>query len=167
VIELLILDGSLVAPNPKSPIQNPKSARRPVKTIFQNIKGIFDILPDTSTLDGAPGAGSTTWPYVEATIREVMRRFAYQEIRLESASLGAQDSLAGGGPYILLAQEVGSKEPVPAVGFAAGLERLILALATQGVALPQPLDAFLVALGACGGPSHSVCARPVCASAST
>ncbi len=68
---------------------------------------------------------------------------------LESASLGAQDSLAGGGRYDLLAQEVGSKQPVPAVGFAAGLERLILALIAQGVALPQPppLDAFLVALG--------------------
>ena len=68
---------------------------------------------------------------------------------LESASLGAQDSLAGGGRYDLLAQEVGSKQPVPAVGFAAGLERLILALTAQGIALPQPppLDAFLVALG--------------------
>lgn len=67
---------------------------------------------------------------------------------LESASLGAQDALAGGGRYDLLAQEVGSKQPVPAVGFAAGLERLILALGAQGVVLPQPppLDAFLVAL---------------------
>jgi histidyl-tRNA synthetase len=67
---------------------------------------------------------------------------------LESASLGAQDSLAGGGRYDLLAVEVGSKQPVPAVGFAAGLERLLLALEAQGVALPQPppLDAFLVAL---------------------
>ena len=138
-----------------------------MKTTFQNIKGIFDILLNPSTLDGAPGAGSATWPYVEATIRVVMRRFVYEEICLESVSLGAQDSLVGGGPYDLLAQEVGSKQPVPTVGFAAGLERLILALATQGVALPQPLDAFLVALGACGGPSHSVCARPVCASAST
>ncbi|MCH8962195.1 MAG: histidine--tRNA ligase, partial [Bacteroidetes bacterium] len=52
-----------------------------MKTTFQNIKGTFDILPDTSTLDGAPGAGSATWQYVEATIREVMRRFAYEEIR--------------------------------------------------------------------------------------
>ena len=122
-------------------------------------------------LDSAPGAGSATWPYVEATIRVVMRRFTCEEIRLESASLGAQDSQASGGLYDLLAQEVGSKQPVPAVGFAAGLERLILALATQGVALPQPppLDAILVVLGACGGPliRHSVCARPACTSAST
>ncbi len=68
---------------------------------------------------------------------------------LESASLGAQDALAGGGRYDLLAQDLGSKQRVPAVGFAAGLERLILALAAQGVELPQtpPLDAFLVALG--------------------
>ncbi len=99
-----------------------------------------------------------------------MRQFAYEEIRLESASLGVQDSLAGSGRYDLLAQEAGSKQPVPAVGFTAGLERLILALAAQGVALPQPppLDAFLVAFGTCDGPSirHSVCARPAWASAS-
>jgi hypothetical protein len=38
---------------------------------------------------------------------------------------------------------------VPAVGFAAGYERLFLALAAQGIAAPEPTDpaAFLVALG--------------------
>ncbi|MFQ5569072.1 MAG: histidine--tRNA ligase [Rhodothermales bacterium] len=68
---------------------------------------------------------------------------------LENPNVGAQSALAGGGRYDLLAQEIGSKQPVPAVGFAAGLERLFLALQAQGTALPEPLppDAFLVALG--------------------
>ena len=160
-------------PHPHTPTQHDKLKATlnftDLCTGQKNIKGLFDILPDPLTLDDAPGAGSATWPYVEATIRVVMRRFAYEEIRLESASLGVQDSLADGGPYDRLAQEVGSKQPVPAVGIAAGLERLNLALAAQDVALPQPLDAFLVALGVCGGPSirHSVCARPACTSAST
>lgn len=68
---------------------------------------------------------------------------------LESPALGAQSALAGGGRYDLLALEVGSKEPVPAVGFAAGLERLFLALDAAGVELPgspRP-DVYLVALG--------------------
>lgn len=68
---------------------------------------------------------------------------------LESDNLGAQSALAGGGRYDLLAKEVGSKQPVPAVGFAAGMERLFLALEAQAVELPAtpPVDAFLVALG--------------------
>ncbi|GIV59833.1 histidine--tRNA ligase [Rhodocaloribacter litoris] len=68
---------------------------------------------------------------------------------LESPDLGAQSALAGGGRYDLLACELGSDEPVPAVGFAAGIERLFIALAAQGTALPGPAppDAFLVALG--------------------
>lgn len=68
---------------------------------------------------------------------------------LESANVGAQSALAGGGRYDLLALEVGSKEPVPAVGFAAGMERLFLALLAQGTALPitPAPDVFLVALG--------------------
>ncbi len=68
---------------------------------------------------------------------------------LESPALGAQSALAGGGRYDLLAEEVGSRQRVPAVGFAAGLERLFLALEAQQAPLPAapPLDAFLVALG--------------------
>ncbi|HMB89237.1 MAG TPA: histidine--tRNA ligase, partial [Rhodothermales bacterium] len=68
---------------------------------------------------------------------------------LESDNLGAQSALAGGGRYDLLAMEVGSKRPVPAIGFAAGMERLFLALEAQQAALPTapPLDVFLVALG--------------------
>ena len=69
---------------------------------------------------------------------------------LESPDLGAQSALAGGGRYDLLSVELGSKRPVPSVGFAAGMERLFLALEAHGVTLPEPPrpDVFLVALGA-------------------
>jgi histidyl-tRNA synthetase len=68
---------------------------------------------------------------------------------LESPDLGAQSALAGGGRYDLLAEEIGSAGRVPAVGFAAGLERLFLALAmTRGAdSVPRPPDAFLISLG--------------------
>jgi histidyl-tRNA synthetase len=68
---------------------------------------------------------------------------------LESPDLGAQSALAGGGRYDLLAAEIGSSEAVPAVGFAAGIERLFLALEAAGVELPAEAtpDVFLVALG--------------------
>ncbi len=67
---------------------------------------------------------------------------------LESPKLGAQSALAGGGRYDLLSIEIGSKRPIPAVGFAAGMERLFLAL-DEGVAKYDnpPPDLFIVALG--------------------
>lgn len=68
---------------------------------------------------------------------------------LESGDLGAQSALAAGGRYDGLAEAVGGRQPVPAVGFAAGIERLFLALDAQNKALPEAEDpaAFLVALG--------------------
>ena len=46
---------------------------------------------------------------------------------LTSAELGSQDALAGGGRYDLLTAELGGKQ-TPAVGFAAGMERLLMVL---------------------------------------
>ena len=68
---------------------------------------------------------------------------------LESPNLGAQNSLAGGGRYDLLAKEVGSKTAVPAVGFAAGFERLFLALEAEKISFPNLISAqvYIVALG--------------------
>ncbi|MEM6336473.1 MAG: histidine--tRNA ligase [Bacteroidota bacterium] len=68
---------------------------------------------------------------------------------LESDKLGAQSALAGGGRYDLLAVEIGAKKPVPAVGFAAGFERLFIALHAEHLADAQYAapDVALVALG--------------------
>jgi histidyl-tRNA synthetase len=65
---------------------------------------------------------------------------------VKSEILGAQDSLSGGGRYDLLVEELGGA-PTPAVGFAAGIERILLAMAeglVQDVS-GQPLDIFVVA----------------------
>ena len=72
---------------------------------------------------------------------------------LESDDLGAQSALAGGGRYDLLAREIGEQAGVPAVGFAAGIERLFLALEALGHAFPErtPPDIALVALGEAAG----------------
>jgi histidyl-tRNA synthetase len=47
-----------------------------------------------------------------------------------SSDLGSQDALAGGGRYDLLVKELGGKE-TPAVGFAAGIERLLMVIEQQ------------------------------------
>lgn len=62
--------------------------------------------------------------------------------------LGAQSAVAGGGRYDGLVEEIGGKPP-PAVGFATGLERVLLALEKQNL-LPdvkKTTDVFVVALG--------------------
>ncbi|MFC2071617.1 histidine--tRNA ligase [Chloroflexota bacterium] len=48
---------------------------------------------------------------------------------------GAQSTLGGGGRYDDLIEELGGK-PTPAIGFAAGIERIILNLKNQNVAIP-------------------------------
>ncbi len=61
---------------------------------------------------------------------------------------GAQSTLGGGGRYDDLIEELGGK-PTPAIGFAAGMERIILNLKNQGVAiptLPRP-QVFLAYIG--------------------
>jgi histidyl-tRNA synthetase len=62
--------------------------------------------------------------------------------------LGAQNSLAGGGRYNGLIEQIGGRN-VPAIGFAGGFERLLLALGKEGVQLagvPRP-DLYLIPLG--------------------
>ncbi|MCK4596518.1 histidine--tRNA ligase, partial [bacterium] len=65
-----------------------------------------------------------------------------------SGELGAQDALGGGGRYDDLIEILGGK-PTPAVGFAAGIERLLLVLSRQGggQVFPEALDLFVVAIG--------------------
>ncbi len=89
-------------------------------------------------------------PYVEDPL--LVRGLDYYTrtvFELEHGALGAQGALAAGGRYDGLAQAVGAKKPVPAVGYAAGIERLFIALEAQGYALPEGPrpDVFIVALG--------------------
>lgn len=67
---------------------------------------------------------------------------------LTSPDLGSQDALAGGGRYDLLVEEIGG-QPTPAVGFAAGMERLLIACQELGISLSdeKSIDIFMVCLG--------------------
>jgi len=66
---------------------------------------------------------------------------------LASDSLGAQDSLLGGGRYDGLIETLGGP-PTPAIGFAGGMERLVLALKEEGGPFePDRLDLFIATIG--------------------
>ena len=66
---------------------------------------------------------------------------------ITSDALGAQNAICGGGRYDLLAEELGG-QPTPAVGFASGIERMIMVAEAQGLELApkQGLDVFLIGM---------------------
>ncbi len=65
-----------------------------------------------------------------------------------SDSLGAQAVLCGGGRYDGLCDELGGGH-LPALGFAMGLERLLMVLKAQDAVIPEPnrCDVYFAALG--------------------
>lgn len=63
---------------------------------------------------------------------------------ITSQELGSQDALAGGGRYDLLIKELGGKQ-TPAVGFAAGMERLMMLLEKKGFAIPAQRPRIFIA----------------------
>lgn len=74
----------------------------------------------------------------------------YTETAFEliSDQIGSQDALGGGGRYDLLIEEVGGPS-TPAVGFACGIERLLLATeaANLQIGTSAPLDVYIITRG--------------------
>ena len=60
-------------------------------------------------------------------------------------SLGAQNSVLGGGRYDGLAESLGSKVPAPGIGFSIGEDRLVMSV--EGEQRPATLDLFIAAVG--------------------
>lgn len=65
-----------------------------------------------------------------------------------STAIGAQGTVCGGGRYDGLAEELGGPR-TPSLGFAMGMERLMLVLEKQGVTLPEKnkCDLYIVSMG--------------------
>lgn len=73
--------------------------------------------------------------------------YTHTTFEIVSDSVGAQSALCGGGRYDLLVKEIGERD-VPGVGFAAGIERILLACENEGV-LPEKgnrIDYYIVRL---------------------
>ncbi len=86
------------------------------KTHFAQLQDLLSFMNVTFEVDGRIVRGLD---YYTKTAFEII-----------STELGSQDALAGGGRYDLLVKELGGKD-TPAVGFAAGLERLLMVLQKQ------------------------------------
>jgi len=80
---------------------------------FTSVRSLLDALVISYEVDGRLVRGLD---YYTKTAFEIT-----------SIELGSQDALAGGGRYDLLVEELGGKQ-TPGVGFAAGIERLLMVL---------------------------------------
>ena len=74
--------------------------------------------------------------------------FEFVSDALQEGGNAQQATLFGGGRYDGLAEALGGPH-VPGVGFGMGLERVLLAVADEGLEAPieRPLDAYVVAIG--------------------
>jgi histidyl-tRNA synthetase len=84
-------------------------------------------------LDGA------SQPYVvDPTLVRGLDYYTRTVFEFESDKLGAQSGVGGGGRYDGLVEELGGP-PTPGVGWAAGIERILLASESRFPAAPRPL----------------------------
>ncbi len=82
--------------------------------------------------------------------------YARTTFEVLGSALGAQNALLGGGRYDGLVRQLGGPDRA-GIGFAAGMERLVLAM-PEGPGARAP-DAFVVALGEAARPAAHVLAR--------
>lgn len=76
---------------------------------------------------------------------QLVRGFDYYTrtvFEIVAEGLGAQDAVGGGGRYNNLVQDLGGPS-VPAVGFAAGIERILLVLEKYGIKLKEEDKPFI------------------------
>lgn len=71
--------------------------------------------------------------------------YTHTVFEISDSSLGSQNALGAGGRYNGLISQLGGPD-IPAVGFALGIERILLAMPMQESGLKRNLDVFLIAL---------------------
>ncbi|MBN6186470.1 histidine--tRNA ligase [Aneurinibacillus sp. BA2021] len=74
--------------------------------------------------------------------------YTHTAFEIMERGIGAVSTICGGGRYNGLVKEMGGDD-MPGIGFAMSIERVLLALKTQGIELPiaRELDCFIVGMG--------------------
>ena len=127
----------------KSPICSgiAKGAPKTIDFLCPDCKAHFDTL--TRLLDGM-GIKYVVDPAIVRGL-DYYTRTVFEFI---ADGIGAQSTVCGGGRYDGLVEELGGA-PMPAIGFAMGITRVILALRAQGIEEPKPAAPrlYIAALG--------------------
>ena len=85
---------------------------------------------------------------VDPTLVRGLDYYTNTAFEIKYSGLGAQDTVFGGGRYNGLAEEIGGRS-VPGIGFAIGIERLLLTLEEEGIELPidKSIDLYITTIG--------------------
>ena len=102
------------------------------KQHFKEVLDILDSMKIIYTLDDYLVRGLD---YYSRTVFEI-----------QSNAIGAQSALCGGGRYDYLVKELGGDD-TPAIGFAAGFERLIMAMNIDKESIMKSPDIYIIAIG--------------------
>lgn len=127
----------------KEPEDQPIIENAPIITDFLNEESLNHYIQVKNHLD-ALGISFVETPRLVRGL-DYYSKTAFE---LVSPDLGSQDALGGGGRYDLLIEEIGGP-PTPAVGFASGMERLMIACEALDIKLgeEQRLDVYMVTRG--------------------
>jgi histidyl-tRNA synthetase len=109
-----------------------------VNYIDEESKNDFDEVKNTLSNIGIPYE-------VDPKLVRGLDYYTKTTFEIASSSVGSQNALCGGGRYDLLVEELGGS-PTPGVGFAAGIERILLACENENILnLPvEEIDIFIV-----------------------
>lgn len=119
------------------------------RTLTQDVPSILDYLNEESANHFRAVQSYLEEIGIPYTINPRLVRgldyYTQTAFEIKMAEIGAVETLCGGGRYNGLVAELGG-EDMPGIGFALGIERLLVALEKQGIALPVDLslDCFVV-----------------------
>lgn len=134
----------------RNPMRILDSKHERTKAIAQDAPSILDYLAPDSQQHFDQVQQLLTDLGIQFTINPRLVRgldyYTHTAFEIISDDLGAQATVCGGGRYDGLVAELGGPQ-IPAVGWAMGLERLILLLQQLHPATPSVLDFYLVSRG--------------------
>src|SRR6202050_1873760 len=117
--------------------------------IIEKLPSILDYLCDDCRAHFATVRGHLDDRGIEYEVRPGLVRgldyYMRTTFEVVHGSLGAQNSVLGGGRYDGLAESLGSKVPAPGIGFSIGEDRLVMSVTGQDPATGP--DLFIAPLG--------------------
>ncbi|NTW68364.1 MAG: histidine--tRNA ligase [Chlorobiaceae bacterium] len=132
-----MLDDSSKERLEKNPLRILDSKNPAIKEIVAGAPRLYDYLSPSSVEDFEKVLFYLAERGIAYDIDHLLVRgldyYCHTAFEVTSSELGAQDAIGGGGRYDGLSRELGSSTDVPAAGFAAGMERVLLTMEKQGL----------------------------------
>lgn len=134
----------------RNPLRILDSKDQKTQEITENAPSILDHLGEDSRYHFEQVCGLLTELGIDYQLNARLVRgldyYTHTAFEIQSADLGAQATVCGGGRYDGLISQLGGNE-TPAIGWAMGMERLILLLQNLNPLTPQCPDIYFVSRG--------------------